>query len=446
LFRKTPLEPWIYGKIKGSAVKTGGLTRKLIESYQLQKLKDTIALAVKRSSFYRRLLGSLAPEKICSLKDVCKLPFTTPGDIAANPLKFLCVSQDRINRVVTLNSSGATGLPKRVFFTAGDQELTRDFFQHGMSTLVQPGAKVLILLPGELPGSVGDLLAEGLRRMDARAIPHGIVRDVRATLEIMVREQVDSLVGIPTQVLALARCEPPDKKTCQVYLKNLLLSTDHVPRAIVDSIEKAWNCRVYGHYGMTEMGLGGGVECDALAGYHLREADLYFEIVNPDTGEVVPEGEEGEVVFTTLTREGMPLIRYRTGDIARFIPGPCPCGTVLRRMARVKDRVKGRISLPGGGFLSMSMLDEALFTVDGVLNYQAVISSINGAGRLNIKVQLTNWAGKETLDQMQKAILAIPVVAENVYKGFLTLAPVQVDSSGEPWKPAKRVIQDHRSM
>ncbi|HHV42656.1 MAG TPA: phenylacetate--CoA ligase family protein, partial [Clostridiaceae bacterium] len=242
LFAKTPLEPWVYGKISGQAGMAGQLTRSMIESYQLQKLKTTIAFAAERSPFYRRRLGSLDAEKISSLKDLHGVPFTTPGDIATNPMQLLCVSQSRINRVVTLDSSGTTGLPKRVFFTAADQELTRDFFRCGMSTLVQPGDRVLILLPGKITGSVGHLLAEGLRRMDVLAIPHGIVQDTRTTLEIMEREKVNSLVGIPAQVLALARYEPPGQKTQRLSIKNLLLSTDHVPLAVINAIEKSWGC------------------------------------------------------------------------------------------------------------------------------------------------------------------------------------------------------------
>lgn len=444
MFSKTPLEPWIYSKIAGQAGKTGRLTLDLLESYQLQKLKTTIALAADRSPFYRRRLGRRAAEKISSLKDLRCIPFTTPGDIAANPMLMLCVSQSMISRVVTLSSSGTTGRPKRVFFTSSDQELTRDFFRYGMSTLVRPGDRVLVLLPGKLPGSVGHLLAEGLERMDIQAVPHGIVQDTRAALEIMVREKVDSLVGIPIQVLALARCEPPGKKTHRVSLKNMLLSTDHVPGAIVDAIEKSWGCRVYRHYGMTETGLGVGIECEARAGYHLREADLYFEIIDPATGEVLPEGEEGEVVFTTLTREGMPLIRYRTGDLSSYIPGPCPCGTVLKRLARVKDRIEGRLTLPGGGFISMSMLDEALFAVEGVLNFKADISAAGGRDRLSVEVQLAGWAGEEAVEEIQKAVLSIPVLAENVRQGLLSLAPVLAGRSDEPWPPGKRLIRDCR--
>ena len=100
---------------------------------------------------------------------------------------------------------------------------------------------------------------------------------------------------------------------------------------------------------MTEMGLGGGVECQARRGYHLREADLYFEIVHPQTGEPVTEGETGEIVFTTLTRQGMPLIRYRTGDLSRFIPGQCPCGTTLRTLEKVTRRLSGKVAFKTAG-------------------------------------------------------------------------------------------------
>ena len=103
----------------------------------------------------------------------------------------------------------------------------------------------------------------------------------------------------------------------------------------------AWNmgdilCCSRVTHGMTEMGLGGAAQCEAGLGYHLQEGDLYFEIVHPETGAALPDGALGEVVFTTLTRQGMPLVCYRTGDLSRFIPEPCPCGSVLRSMEIVR--------------------------------------------------------------------------------------------------------------
>ncbi|SHK38412.1 DVU_1553 family AMP-dependent CoA ligase [Desulforamulus aeronauticus] len=403
----TPLQNWLAHKL---GVSGSSLNRETLEQYQLQKLRQTMELAVQHSSFYRKKLGGRGTlANLASLKD---LPFTTAADIRQNPLRFLCVSQDEISRVVTLTSSGTTGEPKRLYFTKQDQELTIDFFQIGMSTLVGPGDTVLILLPGQLPGSVGDLLAQGLARLGVRAIPHGLLTDPNQTRQIILEQGVNALVGIPTQVLALARYPLP--------LKSVLLSADYVPRAISRELAQSWGCQVFSHYGMTEMGLGGGVECAALAGYHLREADLYFEIINPDTGQVVPEGETGEVVFTTLTRRGMPLIRYRTGDLARFIPEPCPCGSMLRRMGQVKGRVAGTCQLAGGR-LRLWELDEALFPVTGLLNFTVTLSRTNHRDRLTIVVQMADGMNGSMQEVVRAALDTVPTIQRATRQGSLEI-------------------------
>lgn len=323
----SPLHPWIARKI---GVAPESLTRAAIEAYQLDKLNETLALCRARGPFYRQKMAGL-PNRLTSLADVAALPFTLADDVRERPLALLCVSQSEIERVVTLEPPGDPGPPKRLYFTAADLELTCDFFQVGMSTFTTPGDRVLILLPGERPGSVGDLLAQGLARLGAEGIRHGLISDMARTVAVLYGERPLGIVGVPGKVLALTAASrqqsgPP------LRLKSVLLSADYVPPATVRAVEAAWGCTVYNHYGMTEMGLGGGVECAARMGYHLREADLYFEIVEPATGEPLPDGEYGEIVFSTLTRRGMPLLRYRTGDMSRFLPGTCGCGTVLRRL------------------------------------------------------------------------------------------------------------------
>jgi phenylacetate-coenzyme A ligase PaaK-like adenylate-forming protein len=197
----TPLDGWIAAKIgaEGPHPEPEALRR-----YQLAKVNETIALAQSKSAHYRRVLGT-REIRLTDLADLAGLPFTTAEDLRTAPLDFLCVGQQEVERIVTLPTSGTTGPPKRVFFTAEDQELTRDFFHHGMSTMVEAGDRVLILLPGSLPGSVGALLREGLARMHVEGIPHGPVTDVARTLAVMERERVTALVGIPVQVLGLAR-------------------------------------------------------------------------------------------------------------------------------------------------------------------------------------------------------------------------------------------------
>jgi phenylacetate-coenzyme A ligase PaaK-like adenylate-forming protein len=195
-------------------------------------------------------------------------------------------------------------------------------------------------------------------------------------------------------------------------------------------LEKVWGCRVFTHYAMTEMGHGGGVECEALDGYHLREADLYFEVVDYKTGEACRDGDIGEVVFTTLTRQGMPLIRYRTGDIARMIPEPCPCGSVLRRMDYVSGRWDGVVRLDPNSTLTLSDMDEALFRLPGLLDYRAtVLKRDDGRSRLRIDVHRAedgSLTDREVLQMLNK----VDAIRKAIVIGSLEIPTVHFTAEG----------------
>jgi phenylacetate-coenzyme A ligase PaaK-like adenylate-forming protein len=380
--KRTPLESWIAHKI-GSA--GGRISRERLAAYQLLKLRETIEYACLRSPFYRKKLGP--PAELTCVSDLGRFPFTTPEELREQSLQFLCVSQDEISRVITLSSSGTTGTPKRIFFTAEDQELAVDFFQTGTANLVEKGDRVLVLLPGETPGSVGDLLANGIDRFGAIPIRHGMIHSLSETLGKLTAEGINSIIGIPAQVFALARYA--EAKGISWCLKSVALVSDHIPDSIVIELKRVWQCAVFEHYGATEMGLGGGVDCEAHAGYHLREADLYFEIIDPQTGELVRAGDPGEIVFTTLTRRGMPLIRYRTGDLSTIFEEPCECGSMLRRLGRVKSRGSIRLATPQrpDSFLTMTMLDEVLFRVPGLIDFDVSVTRNEPLSTLTIKAQ-----------------------------------------------------------
>jgi phenylacetate-CoA ligase len=408
----TPLEPWIAAKI---GCEGRPLSLEALCSYQLAKLNETLSLAQANSRFYRNLLGS---EKITlsSMEELADLPFSTADQLSAAPFDFMCVRQDEVERIVTLPTSGTTGTPKRIFFTIADQELTRDFFHWGMSTLVGSGDRVLILLPGSLPGSVGDLLKDGLARMDVLGIPHGPVTDPQRALDAIREERVTALVGIPVQILELARLAAADRSHRYDGVHSVLLSTDRAPHAVVGTIERAWGCAVYNHYGTTEMGLGGGVDCRARTGYHIREADLLFEIVDPITGQPVPEGESGEVVFTTLTRRAMPLIRYRTGDVSRFALEPCPCGSVLRRLAHIDERLAGGIDLPGGT-VRQKDFDEALFQLDGLADFRVLFADGRERATLALQVRPSGAGPGPSQEEVIKALHTIPPLSAEMALG-----------------------------
>ena len=424
---RTPLHAWIRAKI--GLAQGAELTPAALAAYQLERLNQTLARAREKSPFYARHLVGLPAGPLAGLDDLAAVPFITADDLRHSHLDMLCVSPDEVARVKTMHTSGTTTQPKRVYFSEADLELTTDFFHHGMSTMVDPGQTVLILLPGQTPASVGDLLVQGLARMDVRGVVHGPVRDPAQAVAQAVEVKADCMVGIPVQVLAMA--EQPGAGRLRGVIQTILLTTDYVPQSLAARVARAWGCEVFNHYGMTETGLGGGVDCRAHAGLHPREADLYYEVVEPGGSAALPLGEPGEVVFTTLTRQAMPLIRYRTGDWGRLLPGRCPCGGGVRRLEYISGRLANRMDLDGGKWLSLWQLDEALFALPGLLDYRARLTPGKGNSRLELKLRTAaeEPAGLEA--KAAQALTGIPCLGPRLADGRVRLGPIEI--IGQAW-------------
>ena len=333
-------------------------SQKALSDWQLKKIRNLLVYAGTNSPWYRkRLSGHALPE---SLEEFASFPLMDGQALADAGLSMLCVSQGDISRVVTLQTSGTEGRPKRIFYTAGDQELTVSFFHHGMSELTSEGEAVMVFLPFKAEGCVGDLLIRGLKRLGVQPVGYGLMDDLADCAKAILENRISCAVGIPVQFLALG--EYCRKRGIYLPLKAVLLSTDYLAIPVRERIASALGCEVYNHFGMTETGLGCALECGAHDGMHIRENDIYAEIVHPVTHEVLEDGEWGELVITTLTREGMPLLRSRTGDFARLLPGLCACGSQLKRL-----ECGGRLGFGG----MIAKLDEALFSMDLLVDYDA---------------------------------------------------------------------------
>ncbi len=297
------------------------------------------------------------------LKNLRSLPFTTAEDIRREPEAFWCVPPREISRIITLKSSGSTGRPKRIAFTEADLARTAWFFSYGIRSLVRPGDQVMVFMPGPQHDTVGGLLKDGLGRLPAEVTVYGFIEDVDDAAGAAAG--MDSLIGVPAQIRTLARTHP------ELRPRTVLLSADYVPEKTIRQIEDLWKCTVFTHWGMSETGYGGGVQCKAREAYHIRDDELILEIIDPRTGEVLPDGEEGELVLTTIRRQAMPLIRYRTGDLAKLVTEPCPCGCLKPRLGKVMGRISDAVFIGNGVVITMPKLDELLGDIPGLTDFSA---------------------------------------------------------------------------
>ena len=346
------------------------LTRPALSAWQAGRVGEVVAYARKNSPFYRALDNWPDGEIRCP-EDISGLPFTTAADLARNVPPLLALPQSAVQRVVTLTTSGGSGPPKRVHFSEADQEATIDFFAHGMGLFTKRGDRVAIAFPGGHVGGIADGLAVALSRLDAEARIAPAPFDPIALAEWLRAEKPDVIAGPPVPLIAAARVAAWDGEA-PLSARALLLSSDYVAESLARSIGAAYGGEVYRHWGMTETGYGGAVDCCCHCGCHLREDELFAETIDPQTRAPALVGVLGEVVVTTLSRRAVPLIRYRTGDLARLIDQPCRCGSVLRRLDGFAGRLGAGVRLPGGGELTLPRLDEALFPVEAVNDFSAI--------------------------------------------------------------------------
>ena len=384
------------------------LDREHLEAIQLEKLNRLLAREKERRGFYRDL-----PAALSSLSQLSSLPFTTDEDLARNASSLLLTSQSEIQRVLSDATSGTTGSAKRVFYTEGDLENTIRLYMAGLGELIFPGSVTMICFPFSGPFGLGELIAEAITRLGARPLKPGPGLSYGEYRQLMDREHPDTFVGMPVQLLSILRyCGPGS-------LQRALVSGDACPDSVIQGCEAILGSQLFPHYGSREMGMAGAITCPAHAGMHLRENAIIAEIIGPD-GTALPPGQTGELVITTIGMEALPLIRYRTGDYTRILPGPCPCGSVTVRLDRLCRKEEDG---------SIVALDDALFTLDGLIDYRAArrdgvleIRALTGAAVDSAQIQQLA-RGVFPQDEIRVTVSPVTDDSHALYAGKRSLHP-----------------------
>ena len=326
------------------------LTREGLETLQLKRLNKMLRRLKDRGGIYKDY-----PDELESLSQLQTQPFTTAEMLSANPGKFLLTSQREVSRVISGATSGTTGPAKRVFYTQTDTENTVGLFTAGISEMLSPGEKCFIAFPFTGPFGLGDLIAQAVERIGGIPVRAGFGQPWGQMLARLEETRPETYIGFPVTLLSLIRLYGES-----FPIRRALVSGDACPVGVMEELEKALGSKLYPHYGSRECGLGGAVTCPAFEGMHLRENHIIPEIID-EAGNVLPDGEYGELVLTTIGADAMPLVRYRTGDYTRILP-PCPCGGITKRLDTVSRRE---------GEISIAELDSALFRIPELVDYRA---------------------------------------------------------------------------
>jgi phenylacetate-CoA ligase len=402
-------------------------TKKELADLQLKGLKWTVNHAYRGSPFYRKRLeeAGVKPKDIRTLKDLQKLPFTTSKDLQEGyPFPLLSVPFEKVVRIHA--SSGTTGKRKVLAYTQKDINDWANFFArcYEMAGLTHEDRVQIAVGYGVWTAGVGFQL--GCERFGAMAIPAG-PGNVDMQCQFLVDMKTTAMCC--TASMGLLMAEEVHKRGIkdQIHLKKMIFGSERSSDAMRNRIKEILNLdHLFDIPGMTELyGPGTGLDCIYHTGIHYW-ADYYIlEILDPETLKPVPEGEIGEMVVTTLRKEGAPLIRYRTRDLTRLIPGKCPCGSILPRHDRLLGRSDDMIIFRAVNIYP-GQIDHILSGAPGIgSEYQIILDrKEDGKDYMTIKVERDQGVDREKDPELSTK------VAEEVKKQVLVSAGVEIVDYG----------------
>ena len=378
------------------------LTREEYREIQLSRLKETVTRCWERVPHYKKKLSEagMEPGDVKTLEDVQKIPFTTKADFRDNyPFGLFAVPRKEIVRFHA--SSGTTGKPTVVGYTRQDMENWKELIARivTMAGVTEEDTAQISFGYGLFTGAFG--LHQGLERVGAAVIPMSS-GNTKKQIMIMQDFGTTTLISTPSYALHMAEIarEMGIEPAKDLNLRWGLFGGEGSTEAMRKELNEAWGMLATENYGMSEL-VGPGVsgECQALTGMHISEDHFLPEIIDPATGRVLGEGEEGELVITTLTKEALPILRYRTKDITSLHYEKCDCGRTTVRMSKIQGRCDDMLIL-GGVNVFPSQIEEVLLGCQGIgPHYQIKVYKKGYLDKIEVDVELVD---ESVLDSFQR--------------------------------------------
>lgn len=407
---------------------------------QLSKVDAQIKRLVKTDSYYGKKYRELGITDVTSQEAFEELPFSSKDDLRnAYPLGIQAVPDEEVVRIHS--SSGTTGKPVIIPYTAKDVDDWATMFARCYETAGVTKKDRVHITPGYGLWTAGIGFQAGAEKLGAMVIPMG-PGNTDKQLQMMI--DLESTVLTATSSYALLLAEEIDKRGLKdkIHLKKGVFGSERWSEKKRKYIKEKLGIELYDIYGLTEIyGPGIGISCDAQNGMHYWDDYVYIEIIDPKTGKTLPDGEEGEIVITTLVKEGAPLIRFRTHDISRIIPGECPCGRKHPRLDIIKGRSDDMFKVHGVNMFP-SQVEELLALVDGVPSEYTINIAHDEPANKDIMLVTVEAEGRVDFEQTGRQI-------RDLFKSRIGVTPkitvVPVGTLPRSEKKTQRVI-DHREQ
>ncbi len=389
------------------------MDREELEQVQLEQLQATLNRVYSHVPFYRKKFDALgiAPEEIGSLADLARLPFTSKEDLRDNyPYGLFAVPMREVVRIHA--SSGTTGSPTVVGYTRNDIKIWSNLVARILVAggVTKDDVVQIAFGYGLFTGAFG--LHYGAERLGASVIPASSGNTARQ-IKIMADFKTTALVATPSYALLIGdTLREMGIPVSALSLKYGLFGAEPWSDAMRQEIEAKLGIIATDNYGLSEI-IGPGVsgECLERNGLHINEDHFLIEVVNPDTLTPVMPGEVGELVITSLTKEAFPMIRYRTRDLTRILPGACPCGRTGRRMSRVMGRSDDMLIIRGVNVFP-SQIETVLFEIEGTEPHYQII--IERKGAMDEATVLVEAAEHIFFDQMRRQREVVEVIKKRL--------------------------------